>query len=278
VINSPTQDAKLCADVRAAWASKDPAQKLFDSLLIDYATEGSFGGHLQCGAATRLLYYFPKESAKLVAQRLEKLDVGNGDYMRRAVANGVRAEVFLEAVAWCEEPEVRSAAAGVFRRAERLEEVLAALPAIVDEKVIRQRLEPMVDKLPAEEGGPYGDGYHLLVALAERTPDTAKAVFQKYLKDAGHQRHRTICLVFREVKVPWDTEVLGPLLADTREGYMNYAVVPGKNDNLLSTRICDDAATALAMHHPELKFTLAGTHADLDKQIAVIREQLNRKK
>lgn len=288
VINSPTHDAKLCADVRAAWSNKEPAKKLFDSLLADYATEGVFNGEnlngwyagndLQCGAATRLLYYFPKESAKLIAQRLEKLDVSKGDSMLQWVANRVRPDHFLKATAWCEDPDVRAAVAGVFTRAERREDVLAALPAIRDAKTIRERLEPMVDKLPAEEGGPYGDGYHLLTALAERAPDTAKAAFQKYLKDASHQRHQTICLVFREVKVPWDVDVLGPLLTDTRDGYMNYAVEPGKNDKLLSTRICDDAATALSMHHPELKFTLAGTHADLDKQLTAMREQLSRKK
>lgn len=288
VINSPTHDAKLCAEVRAAWGGKEPAKKLFDSLLADYATEGAFNGksldgwydgsYLQCGAATRLLYYFPKESAKLIAQRLEKLDVTKGDFMLQWVANGVRPDHFLKAVAWCEEPDVRAAVAGVFKRAERRDDVLAALPAIGDVKVIRERLEPMVETLPVEEGGPYGDGYHLLIALAERTPETAKAVFEKYLKAASHQRHRTVCLVFREVRVPWDAEVLGPLLGDTRDGYMNYAVEPGNNKKVLSTRICDDAAAALSMNHPEMKFTLAGSHADLDKQIAVIREQLTRKK
>lgn len=133
-------------------------------------------------------------------------------------------------------------------------------------------------QLPAKEGGPYGDGYHLLIALAERTPDTAKTVFQKYLKDDGHQRHRTVCLALRQVKVSWDAEVLGPPLEDTRDGYMTYAVEPGKDEKRVTTRICDEAAAILTANHPELKFTLAGTHADLDKQIAVIREQLNRDK
>lgn len=288
VINSPTHDAKLRDEVRATWAGKEPAKKLFDSLLADYATEGVFNGenlngwysghYRQCGAATRLLYYFPKESEKFIAQRLEKLNVGKGDFMLQWVANGVRPEEFIKAVSWCKEPAVRAAVAGVFKRAEDRRDVLAALPAIGDAKLVRERLEPIVAKLPAEESGPYGDGYHLLIALAELTPESAKAVFQKYLKDGGHQRHRTVCLVFREVKVPWDTEVLGPLLTDTRDGYMNFAVEPGKNDKLLSTRICDDAAVALSMNHPEMKFTLAGTHADLDKQIAVMREQLTGKK
>ena len=43
-------------------------------------------------------------------------------------------------------------------------------------------------------------------------------------------------------------------------------------------RVCDEAAVTLSDNHLELKFTQAGEHADLDKQIAVIREQLARKK
>jgi hypothetical protein len=290
VINSTTHDAKLCAEVRAAWASKEPAKKLFDSLLADYATESVVndespdgwyeGADRQRRAATRLLYYFPKESAKLIAGRLEKLDVGKVDSpIRQMVANGVRTDEFLKAVAWCEEPTVRAAVAGIFERAAQPCDVLAALPAITDAKVIRERLEPMVAKLPDGEGGPFGDGYYLLSALAARTPETAKAVFQKYLKDAGIQRCHTACKVFHGAKVAWDAEVLGPLLEDTRQvGKWSYAVDPEKNDPRLPIRICDEAAVALATHHPELKFTLAGTHADLDKQITVIREQLARKK
>jgi hypothetical protein len=38
VLNSPTEDAELCAQVRAIWSSKDPDRKLLDSLLLDYAT------------------------------------------------------------------------------------------------------------------------------------------------------------------------------------------------------------------------------------------------
>jgi hypothetical protein len=292
VINSPTQDPKLCAEVRSIWTSKDAAQKLFDSLLADYATEGIFNGRSldgwglgsdqQCGAALRLLYYFPKESAPLITGRLDMLDVGRdgelNDSMRRCVANGVRADAFIKAVAWSKEPAVRAALTAVFKRAENQRDLLAALPGVGDVALIRERLEPLGDKLPGEEYGPYGDGYHLLTALAERTPATAKAVFQKYLRGAGLQRHKTVCLVLAEVKVPWDIEVLGPLLDDKHNGNWSYPVGPGKNEPRLSTRICDEAAVILARNHPELKFTLAGQYADLDKQIGAIREQLGRKK
>jgi len=287
-ISSPVHDAKLCADVRAAWGGEEPAKKLFDSLLADYATESAFNGkvtngwyfgsHRQCEAATRLLYYYPKESAKLIAGRLEKLDVGKDDSLLRAVACGVWTEHFLKGVSWCDQSDVRAALAGVFKRAECPRDVLAALPAIRNAKLLLERLAPLVAWLPAAETSMYGDGHFMLTALAERAPEAAKGVFQKYLKGAGHQRHQTVCLVLESVKVPWDVEVLGPLLTDTREGYRSYCEVPGKEEKWLRTRICDEAALILSANHPELKFTLAGTHADLDKQVSVIREQSTRKR
>src|SRR5262249_29956563 len=163
-------------------------------------------------AALRLLYYFPKEVAPLVAGRLRKLDVGRDDkehtYTNRCVANGVEAEKFLKAVAWSEDPDVRAAVGATFKRAKDPPALLAALSAVKDAGLIRERLEPQVAKLPAEEDGPYGEGYELLLALARRTPDTTRPVFEQYLRDAGTQRCRTACEVLREVKVEWDAEVL----------------------------------------------------------------------
>ncbi len=198
VVNSPTHDANLCAEVRAIWKTKDPRGGLLNSLLADYATEGVFNGKsldgwsvgsdLQCGAALRLLYYFEKEASPLIASRLDKLDVGKDSeldsYMRRCVANGVRADEFVKAVAWSKATSVRSALAGLFKRANDVNSLLAALPAVEDNEVIRSRLERFVAALPADEGGPYGQGYHLLVALTQRTPKTARAVFERYLRDA----------------------------------------------------------------------------------------------
>jgi hypothetical protein len=292
VLNCPAHDRDLCAEVRAIWKAKDARSKLFDSLRADYATEGVFNGKsldgwslgsdLQCGAALRLLFYFPKDAAPLVADRLERLDVGKDreadSSMRRCVANGVRADNFIKSVAWSKDPGVRAALVGVFKRAENTSDLLAALSAVEDNDLVRRRVEPFITALPADERGPYGDGYHLLLALGQRTPDTARAVFERCLKDASAQRCHSVCLVLREVKVAWDADLLGPLLADKRTWGWTYAVEPGKNEPRRPIRVCDEAAVTLSQNHAELKFTQAGEHADLDKQIAAIREQLARKK
>jgi len=292
VLNCPAEDAQLCAEVRSIWQSQDARAKLFDSLRSDYATEGVFNGkslngwslgsYWQCSAAQRLLFYFPKESAQLVADRLDKLDVGKGLHsdssMSRDVANGVVAEDFINSVAWSKDPAVRAALVRVFQRAEQYRSLLAALPAIEDKDLVHQRLESQIDALPADEDGPYGDGYYLLVTLTEQTPYRAKPIFERYLRDASYKRCHIVCLVLRKMKVDWDRDVLGALLNDKRFGLGWYQLRPGNDGPSRLIRVCDEAAVTLSQNHAELKFIQAGEHTDLDKQIAIIREQLARKK
>ena len=52
----------------------------------------------------------------------------------------------------------------------------------------------------------------------------------------------------------------------------------GKNEPRRPIRVRDEAAVTLSKNHPELKFTMVGEHADLDKQIAAIRIHLTQKK
>ena len=52
----------------------------------------------------------------------------------------------------------------------------------------------MIDDLPETEGGPYGDGYNLLIALGRYGGVEAKSTFQKYLERRGEQRCYTMCL------------------------------------------------------------------------------------
>lgn len=133
VLNSPTHDAELCAQVRAMWKSDNLRQALFDSLLLDYSTQGKFNGEsldgwdigssLQIEAAIRLLYYFPTESAPLIADRIDHLDVSRtgppsaeqaseselDSFIKREVANGVRTHEFISAIIWSKHPAIVAA-------------------------------------------------------------------------------------------------------------------------------------------------------------------------
>jgi HEAT repeat protein len=131
-VTSPVESRAVRDRVRAAWGGPDPARRLFDSLLFDYATEGLFNGDsldgwsegsdFQVEAAVRLLYYFPRESAPLIAARLRSFDVkvtdrGDG-WMKRDVKNGVRVIGFVKAVRWCKEPAIQEALADIAKRTD----------------------------------------------------------------------------------------------------------------------------------------------------------------
>jgi hypothetical protein len=292
VVNSPAYDKRLCAEVRGIWKSDNAREKLLNSLLADYATEGVFNGKsldgwytgssFRCSAAMRLLFYFPKESSELLSARLDKLNVGKDrgldGWMHRCVENGVRADYFIKSVSWSQEPNVQAALERLFARSDDIDAALAALPGVKDAKVIRGRLEPLIAALPADELGPAGHGYYLLSAIGKRVPATAKPVFERYLKDASAQRCHTVCLVLRELKAEWATDVLSPLLADKRTWGWEYAVEAGKDEPRLPIRVCDEAAITLCQHNPTLQFAQVGQHADLDKQIELIRANLAKRK
>jgi len=288
IVNSPVHRPKLREAIRRNWASDDPRRKLFDSLRSDYATEGIFNGksldgwysgsNFQCGAALRLLYYFPKEFTPALVVRLNELDVGIGlgddDFMLRWVKNRVRTDEFVKGVAWSKEPDLRAAFTDLFRRAQDVQAMLAAMPAVDDVDLIRTRFETLLGALPAEERGPYGDGYFLLQALAHRTPQTCNPVFARYLKDAGTQRCHTVCKVLRESRFDGSVKLLAGLLDDRRTFGWDYNIVPGQNEPRRAIRICDEAAMSLSLTDPKFKFEQRGDYDNLDAQIAMIRKQL----
>ncbi len=131
VLESPAADVALRKAVRLNWASADPRRKLFDSLLLDYAAEGVFEGkapdqlyrasRFQTEAAVRLLYYFPTETASLIAERLNRFDVSDpgteqAKVLQRDIANGVNTEKFVNALTWCNDERIRKAIIGIQQR------------------------------------------------------------------------------------------------------------------------------------------------------------------
>jgi len=308
VINSPIEDANLREQVRRIWSSDDPARRLLDSLLLDYATEGipqapssdgwSISSLLQSQAALRLLYYFPKETAALISERLRGLDVrrtgahGKGSpatdeesdaYSRREAANRVRTDDFIEAVSWSREPDVRKAIRDIFTKTTDIDILLAALPGIedTDRVLIHDRLQAFLDAVPANEGGAYGDGYNLLEALTDRLGGDAAPTFDRYLTGASAQRGHSAAEVLARGRSrgAWCIAILSRLLDDTRPvgGYTD-AIHREDQNTRLNIRVCDAAAEALHRHRPELKFILEGEYEDLDRQIRAIRDQLGGKR
>ncbi|HVS72457.1 MAG TPA: hypothetical protein VHQ47_14475 [Phycisphaerae bacterium] len=289
VINSTTQDPQLCAEVRAAWTSNNPRQKVLDSLLIDYATQGVFNGtsldgwydgsDRQCTAARLLLFYFSQQTAPLIAPRLAKLDVRKdspdiNETMRRWVAQGIRPDAFISAVAWSSEPAIRNAISGIFQRTDNVDCLLAALPAVQDKGLERQRLAALIDALPPDDKGPYGDA-NRLTALIPLDSDAARRAAERYLKHDTLARRLTLCMTLKETRAPWAPQILGPMLTDTRDTqWGDYAINPSENEPRLPIRICDVAAQTLAANRSDLHFKMEGSHENLDRQIGVLKSAL----
>jgi HEAT repeat protein len=127
VLNSVTYDKVFRERIRAIWSSQEPAQRLLDSLLRDFSTEGALNGkhlflgyiagRLQVEAALRLLFYFPSESVPLIANRLKGLDVAaTDDTWKRDAVNRIPTKEFIDAVAWCKEPAIRAALSEIRQR------------------------------------------------------------------------------------------------------------------------------------------------------------------
>jgi hypothetical protein len=306
IINSPAADKKLREQVRSIWSGKGPARHLFGCLLLDYSTQGNYkegdsfdewgvGSDLQVGAAMRLLYYFPTETAPMIARRLrgfrvertrpmegsKHTDAEPSAWMRREVANGARTDEFVKAVAWCKEPAVRAEVRSVFKRTGDVDILLAALPALDegDAALLRDRLAAFLDRVPKDEGGAYGDGYNLLSAILRRVPREAKPLFVRYLRPGTALRRYSVCQLLLGLHADWSVELLVPFLDDKRPvgGYAHPASADATENSVL-IRVCDAAAETLSRTRPGLTFTMVGTARELDRQVDVIRKQLARPK
>jgi hypothetical protein len=277
IANSPVREKTLAKAVRDIWSSTNAAQRLLDSFLFDYSTEGVFNGEsldgwdvgnrLQCQAALRMLFYFPEETFQLLAARLRRLDVrkppeDRAHWMDSYLTNGVRADKFVKAVAWSDQPAIRREVLDIFKRTTDTQILLAALPGIdaKENEVVRQRLNKMIDQLPAEEEGPFGDGYNLFLALGERLGSDAKPTFLRYLKSPNVQRWQSMARVLHDTRKEWAVELLWPALTDKREVMFFQNI-----------RVCDVAAESISLSRPDLPFKMEGDHENLDRQIAIMR-------
>lgn len=263
-LNTPTTDPQLCDWVRGTWGSLEPRKMLRDSFRAD-------------GADMHMLFYFPDEGAPLVTKKLDMLKYSSGkDAVGSTPDKGPDPDDYVQAVGWCRDAGVRDALVRVFKRASTSKSLLASLPAVEDQELICSRLEPLIVGLPKVDSWPNGEGFDLLTAIGKRVPDRAQTVLENYLQDSdvSTQRCHTACLVVANLKPKWDYQVLGRFLTDQRELHWTYPEVPGDDKVKHQYRVCDFVAIALSDNHPELKFAVAGKHADLDKQIAVIQARL----
>ena len=284
VINSPTATADIAAIVRTAWQSDDAARALFDSLMTDLHTRGRGSSDFQCGAAQRLLYYFPEQTADLISRRIERFDVKRvafpaPDYMeawtRRFEENGVRVAGFIKSVSWTSEPRVRRAVLGVLERTDDP----SILRECLNEPIVSGRPEQALRRIravlevpPPAQQGPFGSEYQTLREAVAMYPDRARSLVELYARHGTLACQRAAIHSLRRPAQPvsWAVEYLAPLLEDKTPTGWEY----GPDYDRKGIRVCDEAAQTLVEHLPGIRFELEGTHDDLDRQIARIKRFL----
>ncbi|HEV3344720.1 MAG TPA: hypothetical protein VG125_30365 [Pirellulales bacterium] len=288
VVNSPTHDPDLAAKVRKIWSTQTPRQFLLRSLLRDYSSIGIYRrtdplwdvcSRLQCNAALRLLYYYPTETADLIAERLKGLDVREtptDTFLAREVENSVRTEPFIRAVSWSRHPAIREAVTELFLKTTDDQILLAALPGIADPERIPGRIRPLLEKLPPDEGPIYGLGWKILLAWTQASPETAQQAMQEYIKNGEIQRLQSACAVLSATSPDWKAQFMRPLLDDRRDlKSWSTSETRRVNGREVKIRLCDMAASILAEQDRTLAFKLGGSVEDVDRQIASMRQKLD---
>ena len=299
IINSPVDDPALARAVRAIWSTDAPRAKVMHSLLQGYCTRAEYdeirsrGFHIstfiQSDAAIRMLYYFPSETAELVASRLNGLDVlepaGSSirdvtwayAYDKRELANGLHTWFLIKAVAWCKEPQIASAVESIACRTTDLQVLTESVQAVISAHRSQQmpRILALLRSSHDPERAVDYNAESVMRKMAEWWGKDALPVFKEYIRTNDPVMINTACTAMKAGSTDWDRDLLLPLLADTRTiPHSLHSTLPNFNGPEILERVCDAAADALAGSNPKLEFDLYTAYANQNMQIAEIRAKL----
>jgi hypothetical protein len=172
---------------------------------------------------------------------------------------------------------------------------LAGLPVIGpdDRALFRERVALLLDALPAN---PPKDNIHptytreyanaamLLRAANLRLGAETRDIAWHFLGKPTTMRVLNIADMMRSIEgTEWAVGLLAPFLDDQRATDVKYGPPPlaqsggfdgAPPDTRLTMRLCDYVAASISQRRPDLPFVAEGTYADLDRQIAKIKELL----
>ncbi len=279
VINSPTHDPLIADIVRGIWTSEAPAQQLLDSLLIDLNTKDTI--HLQCGAAMRLLYYFPDQTAELIAARITGFDLRepteDNDWRMIYEKNGLRTADFIKAVRASSHPAIIEALLHVVRQTDDPDNLHAAVTAGVVERapdLVFDRMKQVVSTPPPPDQGPFSAEHNTLRAAAAYFPEKSRELFEIYRSYNSPAALRTTIHALDEPadRRDWMTAFLATLLDDKTDTGWEY----GPDFDRQPIRICDEAAKVLADNYLDaVRFEYEKKPAHLDEQIEKIKRVIS---
>jgi hypothetical protein len=253
-IHSPTHDHQIAADVRAAWSSDNPAERLLASLKADFGSENGYNEYRH-GAVLRLGYYFPEKSETLLLELLTKIDSPpRGDSKNRSSYENIE---LLEAIVASKSQAVRERVYEMMKTTKDVHYFLALSQAYGAEhdSLILQRAKKFINTLPDDEDSPVQS---VLVMMGERFPAEARKIFVTFVESQSlHRRDAVINALWYSPLAP---ELLPPLLADKRG--LRY---------LSGGRVCDRAAQAISNNEKAISFNDEATEKSRDEQIQKIK-------
>jgi hypothetical protein len=127
LVISPVHGKKLRQQNQNIWKTKNPKQRLLESLLLDFSTRGilqwdsldfwDIGSDFQIESTKRLLYYYPDVAVPLIIKRIEQLQASD-DFFTDCVHNGLRSDNFVDSIAWSKNEKIKLALAKLAKNAK----------------------------------------------------------------------------------------------------------------------------------------------------------------
>jgi len=118
LVISPVHREKLRSQIQEIWKTKNPKQKVLESLLLDFSTRGilqwdsldfwDVGNDFQIESTKRLLNYYPDVAAPLIVDRIRNLKTTD-DYEKDCIDNGLQSDNFVDSIAWSDNKQIKSA-------------------------------------------------------------------------------------------------------------------------------------------------------------------------
>ena len=254
IIISPARDAKLAADVRAAWASTEPTELVYHSLLADCE---EFRHHEPGDALVRLGYYFPERSEELLLKYVAKVEAADKE-SREADYEGCR---IIRALLGSRNHKVRDRLFSLLKTAQDPYYFLELQEDFGKEHdpLILKKAMAFIDALPKDKEG-RGDK-SLLVMMGERFPQQALPIYKEFVASPSTQRRDTVINALWNSN-PLAPELLLPLLDDKRL----------MNSYTAGDRVCDRAAQAISHATRVIKFDSDFPEATRDELIQKIKQ------
>ncbi len=265
VINSPVQSPGLAKAVRGIWgpAGEKAGRERFLTWLREDFHRGS------TGAATRLLYYFPEETAGEVLEELRK--PGRSPYDE---------QYFLRATAWTPHPGIRAEVQKKVLATDmaQLAESGAAAFGGGKEPADYEKLTKLISRWKANKEGSAAAQSFLNTGLAS-WPDRREHTLELFFREASRD-----CMLAGIVSCytagPLPVRPLIPLLSRKTGGYGRYLIhgegvreEPEESD-FLDYRFCDNVWEIICRSLGDTKAACTGSRKTMDRQIKELEGRL----